>query len=103
MRERKAISIRLDKQDGICYAMSRRNEVTRVIVVRKKALKHAMERRQWKVAMLAVHSGLSDATIYNLLAGKPASEKSIAALLRAFPELSFDDLFEVVDREKVAS
>lgn len=46
---------------------------------------------------LAAHLGVSQTTVSRMLSGAiAAGETSIAATLTAFPELSFEELFEVV-------
>ncbi|MCD6351172.1 MAG: helix-turn-helix transcriptional regulator [Armatimonadetes bacterium] len=68
-------------------------------------IKASMARRGWNATALAYHTGLSFPTVTRLLSGDYAvGERVIAALLSVFPELSFDDLFEVVrEPEEVAS
>ena len=64
-----------------------------------------MEQRGWRQVDLAYHAGLTEDYVSKLLNGeRRPGPRAVAGLLRAFPELSFDDLFEVVqDGEKVAS
>lgn len=47
---------------------------------------------------LSERIGVAESTVYRVLEGRTApGEKFIAGILRAFPQLDFDDLFEVVD------
>jgi predicted transcriptional regulator len=54
-------------------------------------------------AAIARYTGLSQATIMRLLAGRIApGETTIAHVLRAFPTLHFEDVFEVTEGERAA-
>lgn len=58
----------------------------------------------WSIHDLAQRSGLSAETLYKLRDGKRgAGRRTIEGLLRAFPNLSYRDLFVPADRTIVQS
>ena len=74
------------------------------LALRIERIRAEMARRGWRQVDVAYHAGLTEDYVSKLLNGdRQPGAKAVAGFRRAFPELSFDDLFEVVDREKVAS
>lgn len=56
----------------------------------------------WNIAELAARSGLSVETLYKLKDGsRTPGGKTIEGLLRAFPNLSYRDLFVPTDRTRI--
>jgi len=66
-----------------------------MIAARPEIIKGTMTERGWSEMRLADELGLSLNTAKALVNGGAVGEKSIAAVIRAFPEFAFDDLFTV--------
>ena len=63
----------------------------------EKFRQHARQRGLKSDSASATYLGLNRSTVLRILAGDQVpGERMIAASLAAFPELKFDDLFEVV-------
>lgn len=74
------------------------------LALRTNRLREEMRRRGWRQVDVAYHAGLTEDFVSKLLSGeRRPGGRAIAGLLRAFPELSFDDLFVIEDREAVTS
>ncbi len=74
--------------------------MTATIRLRTGSLAKYMAVGQVSNAMLAERSGVAHSTVARILRGIQApGERFIAGLLGAFPDLTFDDLFQVVVEE----
>lgn len=74
-------------------------------MIRAKAdvIRQEMSDRQWSDLRLADELNVTPNTAKALLNGDPVGSKTIAAALRVFAPLSFDDLFEIGDTARNAA
>ena len=64
-----------------------------MVKARRGVIEEQMGTRNWTIYKLAGEVGVSDETIRKVLRGHGMSRTTEAGIRRAFPELSFDDLF----------
>ena len=68
--------------------------------LRTRAIEIARE-RGWTIAEFARRSGLSLRVCYYLRDGRQPSTQVVGAVMKLFPELSFEDLFVPADSTEV--
>ena len=74
-----------------------------MITLNIASVKQLMDERGWTQVRLAADTRLNPKTIERALAGDGVSSKTISALVRVFPKLSFEDLFIVTPGESLSA